>query len=50
MRKRIKKGKFVDVFTLTEETKKEFKKAGEAVVEALRLRCFLVFATCYLET
>lgn len=58
VKKRIRKGKYVDIFTLTEEAKKEFdkaKKSGEAAVEACRdfnhwLRGFSVFATCYLET
>lgn len=58
VKKRIRKGKFVDVFTLTDEAKKELekaKKAGESAVEALKdfqhwHRGFLVFAACYLET
>lgn len=58
VRRRIRKGKFVDVFSITEDMQKEVvkaKKAGAGAEEGLRdfhrwLRGFLVFSTCYLET
>lgn len=39
IRKRIRRGKYVDIFTLTENMKKEYdkaKKAGKATEEAFR--------------
>lgn len=54
VRRKIRKGKYVDVFTLTEDSLKDVnkaKKAGEGAEEAHRdfhqwLRGFLVFSAC----
>lgn len=57
-RRKILKGKYVNVFTLKDDMYKEYKKAkkeGEAAEDAFRdfprwMHGFLVFSYCYLET
>lgn len=57
MRKKIRKGKYVDIFALTDDLKKGRDKAnkeGEVASESYRdyslwMEGFIVFASCYLS-